>query len=76
MVTKVKRPCGWGSAKGTVVTVRLPDEVLEKMRVEAEADEVSVGLWLKDFLLRWALTEGSLPYQEEGFESDEANEYP
>lgn len=70
-VGTVKRSHRWGNVKGTVVGVRLPDEVLEKMRVEADEQELSVGLWLQQFLLKWAQTKGALPYQDEDFENED-----
>ena len=40
----------------TVVGLRLPDVVIEELRVEAEKENLSVGLWIKKLvedLLGW-----------------------
>jgi len=41
----------WGNVKGGVVTVRLPDEVIERIEGKAAAEDLSVGLWVKKAVL-------------------------
>ena len=36
------------------VTVRLPDEVYEKLEAEAKKEEKSIGLWIKKWLFELA----------------------
>jgi len=37
----------WEKAKGKVVGVRFPDEVIERIEEKAAVEDLSVGLWVK-----------------------------
>lgn len=42
---------GWGNVKGETIQVRFRDEVLEVLEKKAEAEHLSVGLWIKKRIL-------------------------
>jgi hypothetical protein len=41
----------WGTVKGKVVCVRLPDEVFAAVEEKAELEDLSAGLWIKRLVL-------------------------
>jgi hypothetical protein len=38
----------------TLIAAKIPDEVAERLRVEANEKNLSLGLWLKEHLIEWS----------------------